>query len=372
MSSRPGTRPSFGAILAGIVAIAALAAFAVWLILNGESVVRSFFPPDPATTQAAEINSLYTIVFAIAAVIFFVVEALIIWSVVRYRRRPGDDELPPQTHGHNLAEIIWTVVPTVIVIFLFFVSWQTLNTVEATSTQPDLRVRAVAGQFQWTFDYVAEDGETVLFSQTAPTGVEGGLFLPAGRTTHLYLTSPDVIHAFYVPEFLFKRDVVPGIVNEFDLTIDADEAGQTFRGQCAELCGTGHRIMVFEVHALDPTEFQAWYDGKLEAASATPTPAPSGAVDAPVVTITAEGVKFLETELTAPADTPFIIRFDNRDQGTPHDVDIMDASGAKVFDGEVFNGPEERDYSVPALAAGQYPFHCSVHPQLMTGTLTVQ
>ena len=74
-----------------------------------------------------------TIVFVIAAAIFFVVEGLIVWTVIRYRRKPGDDELPPQTHGHNLAEVIWTVVPTIIVIFLFFISWQTLNTVEARS-----------------------------------------------------------------------------------------------------------------------------------------------------------------------------------------------------------------------------------------------
>ena len=96
-----------------------------------QQIVRSFWPPDPVSTQAKAINDLYTIVFVIAAIIFFVVEGLIVWTVIRYRRRPGDDELPPQTHGHNLAEIVWTVVPTIIVIFLFFVSWQTLNTVEA-------------------------------------------------------------------------------------------------------------------------------------------------------------------------------------------------------------------------------------------------
>jgi cytochrome c oxidase subunit 2 len=372
MSSRPGTRPSFGTILVAIIAIALLAVFAIWLVANGAEVVQSFFPPAPVTAQAREINTLYTIVFAIAAVIFFVVEALIIWSVVRYRRRAGDDELPPQTHGHNLAEIVWTVVPTVIVIFLFFVSWQTLNAVEATSPRPDLNVRAVGGQFQWTFDYLAEDGETVLFTQTAPTGDGGGLVLPAGRTTHLQLTSPDVIHSFYVPQFLFKRDVVPGITNRFDLTIDADQADQTFRGQCAELCGTGHRIMVFEVHTMTPEAFQVWYDGKLEAASATPTPAPSGAAGGPVIPVTAEGVKFLEAQLTAPADSPFTISFDNRDPGTPHDVDIVDQGGTKVFDGQDFNGPEKRDYGVPPLAAGEYSFICSIHPQLMTGTLTVQ
>src|SRR5688500_2239321 len=117
MSSSPGTRPSIGSLLAGIIAVAALAAFVLWLVLNGEKVVRSFFPPDAVTAQGREIGTLYTIVFLIAAVVFFVVEALIIWSVIRYRRKPGDDELPPQTHGHNLAEVVWTLIPTIIVTF---------------------------------------------------------------------------------------------------------------------------------------------------------------------------------------------------------------------------------------------------------------
>ncbi len=374
MSSSPGTRPSFGSILAGLVAVLALVGLVFLLVRFGPEIVRSFFPPEPVTTQGRQINDLYTIVFIIAAAIFFLVEALIVWSVIRYRRRPSDTELPPQTHGHNLAEIVWTVVPTIIVIYLFFISWQTLNTVEATSPQPDLRVKAVAGQFQWTFDYLPADGgadSKPLFTVTAPTGADGGLVLPAGKTTHLYLSSPDVIHAFYVPQFLFKRDVVPGIVNEFDLTIEAQFANQTFRGQCAELCGVGHRIMVFEVHAMDPAGFQTWYDGKLAAASATPTPVPSGG-GGPVVDLVAEGVKFDKTEITAPADGPFTIHFDNRDAGTPHDVDILDGSGAKVFEGQDFPGPAVRDYGVQPLAAGEYQFICSIHPTLMVGTLKVQ
>ncbi len=373
MSSSPGTRRSFGSIIAGLIALAAFIGFAAWVVLNGPNVLRSFFPPDAVTSQGREIQNLYGIVFLIATVIFFVVEGLIVWSVIRYHRKPGDDELPPQTHGHNLAEVVWTVVPTIIVIFLFVISWQTLNTVEATATQPDLRVRVLAGQFQWSFDYVDDDGETVIFSQTAPTGADGGLVLPAGRTTHLYLQAPptDVIHAFYVPQFLFKRDVVPGVVNEFDITIDADDAGQTFRGQCAELCGTGLRIMIFEVHALEPAAFDAWYQDKVTAASASPTPVPSGG-GGPVIPITALNVKFVETQVQAPANAPFTIAFDNQDASTPHDVDILDGSGAKVFDGPDFPGPAKRDYGVGPLAAGAYTFICSIHPQLMTGTLTVQ
>ena len=100
--------------------------------------------------RAPQIRDLYTIVFLIAVAIFIVVEGLIIWSVIRYRRKPGDDTLPPQTHGNNIAEFVWTIVPTILVIFMFVISWQTLNQVDKSSADAQTKIRAVAGQFQWT------------------------------------------------------------------------------------------------------------------------------------------------------------------------------------------------------------------------------
>jgi cytochrome c oxidase subunit II len=387
MSSRPGARPSSGTIFAGLVAVILLVVAGAWIVLNGQKIAESFWPPAPASTQGQAIHDLYTIVFLIAAVIFFVVEGLIIWTVIRYRRKPGDDELPPQTHGHNLAEIVWTVVPTVIVIFLFFVSWQTLNTVEATAASPDVKVRVHGGQFQWTFEYLAADAgpaDEPVFTVTAPMAPDGGLVLPAGQTTHIYLTSNDVIHAFYVPHFLFKRDVVPGMVNQFDLTIDADEAGSVFRGQCAELCGTGHRIMTFDVTAMAPAEFQAWWDQKVEEAQQSPPPPPSGEPggsgqppppppgEGTVINLVAKNVAFDLKEISAPADEPFVINLDNQDAGTPHDVDILDEGGTKVSDNKEFNGVAVQDYPIEPLPAGTYKFECSIHASLMFGTLTVQ
>src|SRR5262245_46683673 len=114
MSSRPGARPSSGTIFIGLVALVVAVLFGAWVVLNGQAIIQSFWPPNPASTQGEAIHNLYTIVFTIAAIIFFVVEGLIVWTVLRYRRRPGDDELPPQTHGHNLAEVVWTIVPTLI------------------------------------------------------------------------------------------------------------------------------------------------------------------------------------------------------------------------------------------------------------------
>jgi len=386
MTTRPGARPSAGTILLWIGVIAVAVVAGAWVVLNANTIIKSFWPPEPASAQAHAIHDLYTIVFIIAAVIFFVVEGLIVWTVIRYRRRPGDDELPPQTHGHNLAEIVWTVVPTIIVIFLFFVSWQTLNTVEAKTPNPDLQVRVHGGQFQWTFEYLPSDATTgtedAVFSITSPVAPDGGLHLPAGKTTHLFLTSNDVIHAFYVPHFLFKRDVVPGHINQFDLSLDADEAGSTFNGQCAELCGTGHRIMTFSVVAMSPEDFQAWCDLQMAAAEATPPPPPSGEPGGSggpppgggtVVNLTAKNVAFEEKTLTAPANQPWSIHFDNQDANTPHDIDILaSANGEKILDTKEFPGVAAQDFPVEPLAAGSYRFECSIHPSLMFGTLTVQ
>ena len=351
MSTAPGSRPSSLAIVGWLVVAVMAVALAVLVVLNAGPIWDSFFPPAAKS-----------------------VEGLIVWSVIRYRRRPGDDELPPQTHGNNLAEITWTLIPTAIVIFLFFISWSTLNSVEATSAQPDLKVRAVAGQFQWSFDYLPADAQydtKPLFTITAPEGPDGGLTLPAGKTTHLFLKSPDVIHAFYVPQFLFKRDVVPGVTNQFDLEIPATDAGQTYRGQCAELCGIGHRIMVFEVHAVAPADFDAWMQKQIASANATPPPAPSGAAAGPSIPLVAKGVKFDQATLTAPA-AGFTIQYDNEDAGTPHDFAVLDNGGKQLYKSQTVTGVAKADFAVPPIPAGTYKFECTIHPTLMFGTLTVQ
>jgi len=371
MPSRSRTRS--GPLVAGLIIVVVAAITIGVLVAAGvtlEEAWNSFFPVDgqtPVTDRGVATRQLYNIVFAIGAIIFVVVEVLIVYTVFRYRRKPGDESLPPQTHGNNLVEVIWTAIPTAIVLFLFVLSWQTLNVVEA-ATPSEVNVRAVAAQFQWQFDYLDEDGET-LFTQSLPVGEDGGLVLPVGEPVHIKLRSPDVNHAFYVPKFLFKRDVIPGQENSFDFTIE--EPG-TYRGQCAELCGTYHGSMLFEVHALPKAEYEAWLAGSIEKANATPAPQPSGDAAGAVVEESAKNVEFVVKDLTAAADTPFTIHFKNEDApGVPHNIEIKDAAGAVLFKGDIIDGGKEINYAVPALAAGTYPFICTVHPN-MTGTLTVQ
>jgi cytochrome c oxidase subunit II len=351
-----------GVVLVGIVALAAVGA-------TPASVWNSFFPmhgTGGVTDRSTSVQALYDIVFYIAVVIFLLVEGLIVWTVFRYRRKPTDTDLPPQTHGNNLVEVIWTIVPTAIVIFLFLASWQTLNTVDAAGPS-QVNVRAVAARFQWSFDYLDDQGKTV-FTQQLPGGQAGGLVLPVGEPVHISLRSKDVVHAFYVPKFLFKRDVVPGKDNTFDFTVE--EPG-TYGGQCAELCGAGHAAMVFDVHAVPRAEYDAWLAEQIAKANATPPPAASGEAAGPTVELQAQNIAFTPTSLEAPKDVPFTIHFKNDDNGVPHDVQVKDAGGAEKFKGELVTGVGEASYAVPPLAAGSYTFVCTVHPN-MTGTLTVQ
>jgi cytochrome c oxidase subunit 2 len=381
MSGSPRKALAPEAVVAGGVVVLLVALVAA-VFLSGAG--QSLFPPDAATTQAHDTRALYDIVFALAIAIFLAVEGLIVWSILRYRRKPGDDVLPPQTHGNNLVEIIWTVIPTVIVLYLFALSYNTLNTVNSVSDTPDVHVHAVAGQFQWKFEYL-DGGGNVVATQTVPyyatTGTDcqqasltnpgcGGMALPVGKKILVTLESPDVIHAWYVPRFLFKRDVVPGQINRFEFTIDAGDANQVFRGQCAELCGTGHRTMLFTVLGLSPTDYDAWLSGLTEITNRTPPPAPSGAA---TLQLSAKDIKFDQTSLDVQANQPFVIDFKNEDPaGVAHNVEIRDANGTVVQDQPTIDGGAESNYSYNALPPGTYTFICKIHPiPNMTGTLTV-
>jgi cytochrome c oxidase subunit 2 len=371
MSITPGKRPASDALVAGFVVVL-LIALVVAVFLSG--LGSSLYPPQPATAEAADIHGLYDIVFAVGVAIFIVVEGLIVWSVLRYRRRPSDTELPVQTHGNNLLEIVWTIIPTAIVLFLFVISWQTLNTVNATTSTPDVKVRAIASQFQWTFQYLDASGNK-LFTQSLPTAESGGgMAVPVGEKIQVELQAADVIHAFYVPRFLFKRDAIPGQTNVFDFTLDAAEAGgPPIRGQCAELCGIGHRVMLFDVIPMSRSDFDAWVTQKVAEANATPTPGPSGITT--TLQLVAKNVEYQTKAFEVPAGQPFAIEFKNEDPAAiPHDADVRTPDGATILqDQKTINGGETITYTYTALEPGTYKLICSVHPfPAMTATLTVK
>src|SRR4249920_3459731 len=190
MSSSPGARRSPITLVGLLLLVGIIIVGGGVLVVTGAGarIVESLYPPIAVTEQGAKVRDLYDIVFLIAVAIFFLVEGLIVWTVVRYRRRPQDVDLPPQTHGNAIAEIVWTVVPTIIVAFMFVLSWQTLNEMDTPTANPDIKIRAVASQFQWQFDYMPADyeptpgqqGPKPLFQQFAPVGADGGLVVPAG------------------------------------------------------------------------------------------------------------------------------------------------------------------------------------------------
>jgi len=195
-------------------------------------------PPQPVTDAGRDVFNLYIVVLVLAAIVFVAVEGFILYAIVRYRRKPGDETLPEQLHGNTLVEIIWTLIPTVIVFILFGFSMVTLGEVEARQDDPGVEIQVDGFQWQWTFRY--ENGA----STTGGIGNPPTLAIPVDTPVHLILKSLDVNHAFYVPEFLLKRDLIrfadDSRNNELRFTVT--EPG-TYAGQCAEFCGLSHAYM---------------------------------------------------------------------------------------------------------------------------------
>jgi cytochrome c oxidase subunit 2 len=358
--------------------------------------IRTALPPDAATTQGQATRNLYDIVFVIGVAIFLFVEGLILFAVLRYRRRRGDDELPPQIHGNNKLEILWTAIPIAIVLALFVLSWQTLNVIDARKENPPVRIGVVAYQWQWQFVYAPEGirwedcgapenaGACVTVFGVPPPGGDRTnwepptMHVPVNETVELQMHATDVIHSFYVPAFLYQRDITPR--KDQVIQFLADREG-TFRGQCTQFCGLLHQAMEFQVKVESREAFNAWLAEQL-APPATPTPAPTtsgepGETTAPgesvTLEISAQNIAFDTDSLEVPANTPFKIVFANNDPGIPHNVAIHEGSptGPEIWKGEIFNGVETRTYEVPALPAGTYGFVCTVHPN-MVGTLTAR
>jgi cytochrome c oxidase subunit 2 len=213
----------------------------------------TFGQHSPATKQAGSMSDLWRGSVMAALLVGAIVLSLIIFTVLRYRRRGRGDE-PSQRQYIVPLEIVYTVIPIVIVLVLFGFSWVVQDKVDALSDNPDVTIDVQGFQWQWQFHYRDEDVTVTGVPDRRPVMV-----LPVGETVRLVLTSRDVIHSFYVPSFLFKRDVIPTIKNQFDLQVE--KAG-TYRGYCAEFCGLNHARMTFTVRAVSKAEYADWVAGQ--------------------------------------------------------------------------------------------------------------
>jgi cytochrome c oxidase subunit 2 len=258
-NTRPSRRP--------VLRAAALAA-AVALIATGCSpeAQRGFLPgyeDAEVTNQTARITQLWVGSWIAALVVGLLTWGLILWCVTVYRKRKSDDRLPIQLRYHVPLEITYVVLPIIMIGVLFFYTAKDITAIEdVTSAEPDLTVQVVGKQWSWDFNYLDEDvyetgvhaqdiGEPNSFDQL-PT-----LYLPVDERVEFQLEARDVIHSFWVPAFLYKKDMIPGRTNVFQV-IPTREG--VYAGKCAEFCGEEHSSMLFNVAVVSREEFDAQMD----------------------------------------------------------------------------------------------------------------
>jgi cytochrome c oxidase subunit 2 len=225
--------------------------------------------PQPVTSQGQSTYSLYTVLVAMSAVVAALVWGLTTWAIVRYRRgRRATTDLPPQTRGSLVLETIWTAGPLLAVVVIFVLTLLTLNVVNAAPSESSSAVRLDVQAFRWGWQMTYPDEGVTVEGVRAP-GPEA--VLPVGREIDITVTSVDVIHSFFVPQFLYKRDAIPGHPNSF--TVNIQQQG-TFAGECAEFCGIYHSQMPFTIRAVTGTDYQAWLAQQRAGSVASPGATP--------------------------------------------------------------------------------------------------
>jgi cytochrome c oxidase subunit 2 len=224
--------------------------------------------PSPVTKQGGDVLDLWRILLGAGIALGALVVALILWSVVRYRRPRGaaPTDLPRQTSANVPLEVLYTVIPLLIVAVLFGLTLRTQRRVTRLSATPDLAVEVTGFQWGWRFRYPAQGVTVVGDANKPPT-----LVLPVGANVRLRLLAADVVHSFFVPAFLVKKDLIPGVDNQ--LEIRTTETGH-FSGVCAEFCGLDHTRMTFSVDVVSPAEFQAFAARQQPAPGQGPNPGP--------------------------------------------------------------------------------------------------
>lgn len=237
-----------------------------------EGEIRRLAMPLSASKEAPYVQDLWDGAWLTAMITGVIVWGLIIYACIRFRRR-SETEIPVQTRYNLPIEIFYTIAPIMMVVVLFYFTLNTQSKVLHVDKNPDETMTVVGEQWSWTFNYNLSYDESK--DDYQPVGAEqvvheGGtsadrptLWLVKDKSVTINLYSPDVIHSFWVPSFLFKMDVVPGRHNRFTLT--PTRLGM-FKGRCAELCGVQHSRMLFDVKVVD----QGDYDAHLKELAANP------------------------------------------------------------------------------------------------------
>ncbi len=225
---------------------AVVALVSIALVVAAVTTAIAFFIdwlPEQASEERQSIDLVIWVTVGICIFVFAVVAAVSIYAGVKFRVRPDDESDGPPIHGHTGLEILWTVVPTALVTVIAVLSAVVLAQNDSAKGTP-MRVDVLAQQFAWQFRYPEQRDVRAT-----------NLYLPVGRSTKLTLTSRDVIHSFWVPEFGQKQDAVPGIVTTIIIT--PTKVGE-YRLFCTELCGQGHGLMRTRAIVLSQSDFDAW------------------------------------------------------------------------------------------------------------------
>lgn len=239
------------------------------LLAAGVATALALIPawlPEEASEEAGRINFVFWFVTAICIAIFSVVASLSVYSLVKFRAKPDDDSDGPPVHGHTGIEVIWTVIPLVLVLAMIIVSSVALaqNDREPSNS---MRVEIIGQQFAWTVAYpppgaredmdgfICFQGTREHFQIDRRCKSSPNLVLPLDRPARLHLTAREVIHSFFVPEFRQKQDAVPGLKTE--ITVTPTKLGN-FPFICTELCGLGHALMRTRAIVMPRAEFDTW------------------------------------------------------------------------------------------------------------------
>ncbi|MDO4241768.1 MAG: cytochrome c oxidase subunit II, partial [Microbacteriaceae bacterium] len=224
---------------------------------------KGFLPEgsEGATNHTDSITGLWVTSWIVLLVVGVVAWVLILWAAVAYRRRKGEQGVPVQLRYNMPIEALFTVIPIVLILTFFGFTAKTQAAIEAPIKDPQNRVEVIGKRWSWDFNYTNEDAHFA--GVQVQTDAKGSadpatmpvLYLPVNKTTEIKLESRDVIHSFWVVEFLYKKDMIPGKTNYMYFT--PTKTG-TFTGKCAELCGEYHSMMLFQVKVVEQAEYDAY------------------------------------------------------------------------------------------------------------------